>query len=86
MLVRVVAAFDLLVQEALLGVAADLLQTRHAVDHVHRQAEAVDVVVDRQLQRRIDVAASLCSRAHACCRDCAGDRPAGGSATDSRGS
>ena len=34
-LVRVIAAFDLLVQKALLGVATDLLQAWHAVYQLH---------------------------------------------------
>src|SRR5271165_4636265 len=57
--VRVIAALDLHVQEAFFGVAADLLQARHAVDGVHRQAEAVNVVVDGQFKRRVDVALLL---------------------------
>src|SRR5215471_17422064 len=60
-LVRVIAALDLLIQEALLSVPADSLQTRHAVDNVHRQAEAVDVVVDGELKRRVDVASFFVS-------------------------
>ncbi len=35
-------------------------QPRHAVDHVDREAEAVDLIVHRQLQRRVDVSPSPC--------------------------
>ena len=55
-LMRVVATLDLLVQKSLLRVPANFLQPRHSVNHVHRQAEAADVVVNRQLQWRVDAA------------------------------
>ena len=32
------------------------LQAGHTIDDIHGQAEAVDLVLDRQFQRRIDVA------------------------------
>ena len=41
--------------------AADLLQPRHAIHYIHSQAEAVNVVVDGEFQRRIDVALLLVS-------------------------
>jgi hypothetical protein len=63
-LMRVVAAFDLLVQKSLLRVPANFLQPRHSVNNVHRKAETVDVVVNRQLQRHIDTAFLLVA-AHA---------------------
>ena len=59
MLVCVVAAVDLLVAEFLLGMRADALKFGNAVDHVDRQTEAIDLVVDRQFHRRIDVALFL---------------------------
>ena len=40
----------------LLDVRAGHLQCRNAVDHVDGQAEAVDLVLDRQFQRRVDAA------------------------------
>jgi len=52
----VVTARDLLVEKALLRVPADFLQSGHSVDDIHGQAEAIDVVIDRQLQRRVDIA------------------------------
>src|SRR5215469_7878166 len=52
---RVVTAFDLLIQESLLGVPTDLLQPRYAVDYIHRQTETIGVVVDRQFKWCIDV-------------------------------
>lgn len=47
-LVCVVAAFDLLVEESLFGMSANSLKFGHAIDDVHGKAEAVDVVVDGQ--------------------------------------
>lgn len=52
----VISAFDLLVQESLLRVPTNSLQPRHSVNNIHGKAEAVDVVVNGQLQRRIDAA------------------------------
>src|SRR5262245_52678333 len=47
-------ALDLLVAELLLGVRAAGAQRRHPVDRVDREAEAVDLVLDRQVERSID--------------------------------
>src|SRR5579864_7386404 len=57
----IVAARDLLVQESFLGVASDSLQLRNSIDDVHSEAETVDVVVDRQFQRRVDASFLLVS-------------------------
>ena len=75
-LMSVVTARDLLVEKALLRVPADFLQSGHSVDDIHGQAEAVDVVVNGQFQRGIDVCFSLCSRERACCRGCGAGTPA----------
>src|SRR5262249_13528128 len=58
-LVGVIAALDLAVHQLVASVAADGAELRHPVDGVHRQAEAIDLVLDRQLQRRVDVASLL---------------------------
>ena len=58
-LVGVTLAFDLHVAQLLLGMSAGHVQRRHAVDHVHRQAEAVDLILDGQVKRRVDVALLL---------------------------
>ena len=55
MLVSVVLALDLQIAELLFCVSADPLQLRHAVDHVDGQAEAIDLVLDGQIERRVDV-------------------------------
>ena len=74
--VCVIAAFDLLVEEPLPCVTTDSLQLGNAIDDIHSQAEAVDVVVNGQFQRGIDVCFSLCSRERACCRGCGAGTPA----------
>src|ERR1041384_2472790 len=56
MLVRVTHAVQLPIAEALLGVGADPLEFRNAVDRLDGQAEAVDSVLDRELQGSVDVA------------------------------
>jgi hypothetical protein len=56
MLVGVILALDLRVAELLLGMRPDHLQPWHTVDHIHRQTEPVDLILDRQLERRVDVA------------------------------
>ena len=61
MLVGVGPASDLLVAEFLPGVAPDPLQPGDAVDGVDGQAEAIGLVVDGQLHRRVDVAFLLVS-------------------------
>src|SRR5579872_6037574 len=55
-LMCVFSTLDLLVQESFLSVAANLLQSWHPVHNVHGEAEPVDIVVDGQLQRRVDAA------------------------------
>src|ERR1700756_16396 len=60
-LMGIVAACDLLVEESFLGVAADSLQPGDAVHDIHGEAEAVDIVVDRQFQRRVDASFLLVS-------------------------
>src|SRR5262249_44638182 len=53
---RVVPAGDLLVAESFQSGAADSLQSRNVLNRIHGQSEAINPVLDRQLQRRIDVA------------------------------
>src|SRR5262245_28800766 len=55
MLVGVVLAVDLPVAQLLLGVGPGHPQGGHAVDDVHGQAEAVNLVLDSQIKRRVDV-------------------------------
>src|SRR5215813_14489859 len=55
----VISARNLLVPEFLHGMATDLLQFRNVPYHVHRQAETVDLVLDGQFQRCIDVSLFL---------------------------
>ncbi len=45
---------DLAVPEPLLRVRAGVAEARDAVDDVDGQAEAVDLVLDRELERRAD--------------------------------
>jgi hypothetical protein len=47
---------DLLVEQDLASARSDDAETRHAVDRVDGQSEAVGLVANGQLQRRIDVA------------------------------
>src|SRR3954451_14614536 len=54
-LVGVVGALNLQVPEPLLGVCPDPVQPRHPVDDVHRQGEVVDLVLDGQFERGVDV-------------------------------
>src|ERR1700733_4454124 len=54
--VSVLSAFDDLPLEPLLQMGPGTLQPGHAVNHVDRQVEAIDLIKDRELQRRIDVA------------------------------
>ena len=58
-LVRVISAFDLLVQKVLPGVTANVLESRHTIDNIHGEAESVDVVVDGQLKRSTDASLLL---------------------------
>jgi hypothetical protein len=55
-LVRVTQAIELHVAESLLGVSANALQFWRAVDGVHGQAEAIDLIFDGQFHRRVDIA------------------------------
>ena len=57
--VGVVLTLDLHVAELLLDVPAGDAERGHAVDDVDGQAEAVDLVADRQVKRRVDVALLL---------------------------
>ena len=56
MFIGVVPAFDLHVEHFILDMRSGDLQGRNAVDHVDHQTEPVDLVLYRQLQRRIDAA------------------------------
>ena len=58
-LVGIMTACYLPVPELLLGMGAGDMQTRHPVDHVDCQAETVNLVLDGQLQRSVDVALFL---------------------------
>ena len=55
----VVAAFDLFVQHLFFHMRARHMQSREAVDDIGDQAEAVDLVLDRQFQRRVMLPFSL---------------------------
>ena len=55
----VVACLDLHVAELLLDVAPGYLEARDPVDDVDGKAETVDLVLDCELQRGVDVAALL---------------------------
>ena len=57
--VCVIAAFDLLVEETLPRVTADSLQLGNAIDDIHSQTEPVDVVVNGEFQRGVDIALLL---------------------------
>ena len=52
----VVDAFDDLILQPLLGVGGGSLQLWNAIDDVHREIEAVDLVEDGELERRVDIA------------------------------
>ena len=52
----IIPARDLLVEKLLARVGADEAESRDTVDGVYRQAEAIDLIRYRQLQRRVDVA------------------------------
>ena len=84
-LVRVVHALDLHIAELLLRVRAGHLEPRHAVDDIHRQCEAVDLVLDGQLQRSVDVALLLVAADVQVARGSSAGTPGGGSARGSRG-
>src|SRR5208282_1173485 len=54
-LVRVVFAFYLLVKQKLPNIGSSNVESWDPVDRVDRQAEAIRLVLDRQLQRRVDI-------------------------------
>jgi hypothetical protein len=56
MLVGIAATGNVCVAELLFGVPAYGLQSRDAVNRIDSQTEAIDLVVDSQLHRRVDVA------------------------------
>ena len=53
---RVVDALDDLVLKPLFGVCSCSLEFRHAVDHVDGKVEAINLVQNGELQRRVNVA------------------------------
>ena len=55
MLVSVVLAVDLHIAQDFFGVGAGHLQCGHPVNDVDRQTETIDLVQDRQIERRVDV-------------------------------
>jgi hypothetical protein len=55
MFVRVSPASDLRVTEFFFRVPPDSLQFGHTIDGVDRQAEAINLVVHRQLHGRVDI-------------------------------
>src|SRR5271165_3453812 len=55
----VVLTCDLLVEQGLASARSGDAETRHAVDRVNGQREAVGLVTNSQLQRRVDVALFL---------------------------
>ena len=57
--IGVVLACDLLVTQGLSNTGSRDAETGHPVDGVHGQAEAVRLVANGQLQRRVDVALLL---------------------------
>src|SRR5579859_4109588 len=58
-LIRVIPARDLLIVESFHSAAPNLLKLRHALDRVHGQTETINLVLNRQFQRRIDIALFL---------------------------
>src|SRR5579871_1655841 len=55
-LMRVVPAFDPLIQESLLRMSPNLLQFRDTIYDIHRKTEAIDVVINGQFQGSVDAA------------------------------
>src|SRR5271165_1131179 len=53
--VRVVLTGDLVIEESLSNARSGNAETRHPVDAVDRQAEAISLVLDRQFEGRVDV-------------------------------
>ena len=62
--VRVGDAFDDLRFEPLLEMSTRALEARNAVDYIDGEREAIDLVANRELERRVDVALSPCIRGH----------------------
>src|SRR5829696_3102497 len=60
-LVCVALTLDLHVAKFFLRVCAGCLKLRYPINHVHRDAEAVDLILNRQVKRRVDVALFLVS-------------------------
>ena len=60
-LVSVVTAVSLLITAAFQGLSPDSLKLRRPIDYIHRQAETIDLIVDGQFHRSIDVAFFLIS-------------------------
>ena len=55
----VVLTGDLLVEQGLASARSGDVETRHAVDRVNGEAEAVGLIANGQFQRRVDVALLL---------------------------
>ena len=55
-LIRVVPAGDLVIVKFRQSGAANSLQSWDVLDRIHGQSEAIDLILDRQFQRSIDVA------------------------------
>src|SRR5271163_2856758 len=60
-LVSVVAALDLNILEFGPRVCTSYFEFRHSVDYVHSDGEAIDLIIDCQLQRSVDIALLLVS-------------------------
>src|SRR5450755_1879220 len=58
-LIGIAAAFDLLISEVLLRMRARRFQARNSVNHVHGDAETVDLILNSQFQRGVDIASFL---------------------------
>src|SRR5262249_44621972 len=56
MLERVVAASDLIIVKLCQRGPAGSLESGHVLDYLHCQREAINSILDRQFQRRIDIA------------------------------
>ena len=53
--VRVGPAGDLVIEKFRQGGAANPLQSWNVLNHIHGQGEAIDLILDRQLQRSVDI-------------------------------
>jgi hypothetical protein len=49
MLMRVVEALDLPIPELLLGIGTYNLKLRNPINHVHRDAKPINLIIDRKL-------------------------------------